>query len=336
LRLKFLVGVAGLLFLLILNGCALTAPAPPAPPVLNYENPVFPEDFPDPFILRVGETYYAYSTNAGSANIQVIRSTDLLHWERTGERGDALPKLPAWAAAGQFLTWAPSVLQRDQEFILYYVTRYVEGGRQCISYAVSPEPDGPFVDPNEQPFLCQLAEGGSIDPDPFIDQNGQLYLLWKNDGNCCGLPIWLYSQALAADGRSLAGEPHRLLTQDQNWEKPLIENPTMAFHQGRYYLLYSANWWESEDYAVGYGVCESPTGPCQKPHNGPVLASAGPTVRGPGGASFFRDAEDGLWLAYHAWASPTIGYPSGKRRLHLARVAFIEGAPVFYRPEGQE
>src|SRR5688572_7933689 len=124
----FLAVMTSLFSLLSFSACASATSAPPVPtpPVLNYENPVFPEDFPDSFILRVGETYYGYATNAGSANIQVIRSTDLVHWERAGERGEALPQLPAWAAPGAFLTWAPSVLQRDGEFILYYVTRYVE------------------------------------------------------------------------------------------------------------------------------------------------------------------------------------------------------------------
>ena len=70
---------------------------------------------------------------------------------------------------------------------------------------------------------------------------------------------------LAADGRSLSGEPQRLLSQDQSWEEPLIENPTLAFDQGRYYLLYSANWWESEDYAVGYGICKPGPAPQGEP-----------------------------------------------------------------------
>jgi beta-xylosidase len=67
-------------------------------------------------------------------NIQVIRSTGLINWERVGENGDALLQLPEWAPPRQSLTWAPGVLHRDGEFILYYVTRCVAGGRQCISY----------------------------------------------------------------------------------------------------------------------------------------------------------------------------------------------------------
>lgn len=312
---------------------ATSVPAPtPTAALLSYENPVFPRDFPDPFVLRVDDGYYAYATNARHMNVQVIRSEDLLTWERVGEKGDALPTLPEWAAPRQFLTWAPAAIQMGDDFILYYVTRFVEGGRQCISYAVADDPAGPFVDPNDKPFICQLDEGGSIDPEPFVDADGTLYLLWKSDGNCCGFPIWIYSQPLSEDGRNLLGDPQRLITLDQGWEAPLIENPSMTLHNGTYYLLYSANWWESADYAVGYAVCESPLGPCQKPQESPILASAGRHV-GTGGAAFFTDLDDTLWVAYHAWIVPNVGYPVGMRQLHLGRVHFQNGQPIITRPE---
>jgi beta-xylosidase len=337
-RSLWLAVVSATLFLVGCVNLPLATPTPtatPTPPPLTFENPVFPRDFPDPFVLRVEDAYYAYATNARHMNVQVIRSQDLVNWERVGQNGDALPELPAWAAARRFLTWAPAVLQREDEFILYYVARFTESGRQCIGYAVSDSPDGPFVDPSDGPFICQLDEGGSIDPEPFIAPDGTLYLLWKSDGNCCGIPVYLYSQQLAEDGRSLLGEPHRLITMDQGWEAPLVENPTMTFHDGRYYLLYSANWYESANYAVGYATCETPTGPCEKPLEEPILTSAGRHV-GPGGAAFFTDEDANLWIAYHAWLVPNVGYPVGMRQLHLGRVTFHDGEPVIHRPEATE
>lgn len=242
--------------------------------------------------------------------------------------------MPAWAEESKSFTWAPSVLARNGQFVLYYTTRLAAAERQCIGYAVSDSPEGPFVDSGEAPFVCQLEEGGSIDPEPFVDRDGTLYLLWKNDGNCCGLPIFIYAQRLSEDGLRLIGEPVRLIAYDQEWETPLIENPSMVVHDGKYYLIYSGNWWESRNYAVGYAVCETPLGPCVKPQNEPVLASAGRHV-GPGGASFFRDASNNLWVAYHAWREPYVGYPAGMRRLYLARVDFEAGKPIFRRPEAE-
>ena len=330
-------------------GCAQPTPAPtvtpvptatleptlapsPTAPVVDWENPVYPADFPDPFVLRVDDSYYAYATNARGRNIQVIRSLDLRQWEQVGERGDALPELPDWAGEMMGLTWAPSVIALEGQYVLYYVARDLVSERQCISFALGETPQGPFVDPNPAPLICPQSLGGAIDPEPFVDQDGSLYLLYKNDGNCCGLSVRIYSQRLSPDGLELVGDPLPLISYDQAWEQPLIENPSMVVYQGQYYLIYSANWYEGRDYAVGYAVCEGPNGPCYKPLERPILSSAG-SVAGPGGASFFRDTQDDLWIAYHAWTEPVVGYAGGKRSLHLAKVGVAEDLLRFYRPE---
>jgi hypothetical protein len=48
------------------------------------------QDFPDPDVLLVGDTYYAYSTNTPSRNVQVATSPDAKKW--TVSAKDALPK----------------------------------------------------------------------------------------------------------------------------------------------------------------------------------------------------------------------------------------------------
>jgi beta-xylosidase len=310
---------------------AEASPTPVPTPTLAgpyYVNPVYPNDFPDPHILRVEDVYYGYSTNAANANIQLIRSTDLANWERIG---DALPALPLWAAVGENLTWAPGVIRIGDTFVLYFTARYQAIGRQCISRAVSQSPEGPFADDSEEPFVCQQELGGSIDPYPFQDHDGQLYLLWKNDGNCCGMEVALWVAPLTEDGLSLAGEPVKLLVQDQAWERPLIENPAMVLVDGDYFLFYSGNWWASHEYAVGYSVCESITGPCDKPLSEPVFQWKGDAM-GPGGQAFFTGVDGNLWMAYHAWTGIDIGYPAGERSLRIEPVEFVDGKPIIEGP----
>lgn len=325
----------------LLVACAPVRPLPAPvlePPALPaYTNPVFDRDFPDPFVLPVDDGYYAYATNSGGRNIQVIRSPELFSWERTGQQGDAIPVLPKWAMANAGLTWAPSVLRRQDEYILYYVTRYGEAGLQCISYAVGESPAGPFVDESVEPFICQVEEGGSIDPEPFVDGDGMVYLIWKSDANALNRDPVIYSQRLSDDGRTLLGEPSRLITRDQEWERPLVENPSMVLHDGVYYLIYSANWWQGANYALGYAVCDGPSGPCTKPMDKPFFAIPSNRIGGeigPGGASFFHDHDGNLWIAYHAWRSPTSNYVAGgQRRLSLARIEFANGTLHVLRPE---
>lgn len=296
----------------------------------SFTNPVYKSDFPDPYVLRVDDTYYAYgTTNGGTVNIRVIKSDDLVNWENLG---DALPALPKWSVLSAGYTWAPGVVQIGDKFLMYYVARDQDVDRQCIGVAVSDKPEGPFIDPNNEAFVCQTKLGGSIDAYPFQDDDGKLYLLWKNDGNCCNLEVGLWIQELSRDGMNLVGKPVELIQRDQPWERPLIENPAMVKHNGKYYLFYSGNWWESFEYAVGYAVCDTVKGPCVKPLNKPWFEYKAP-VMGPGGEAFFTDTEGNLWMAYHAWTGANVGYSGGgQRSLRIDLVTFDGDTPVTNGP----
>ena len=292
----------------------------------TYDNPVFEGDFPDPSVIRVGSTYYAYGTNR-VGNVPVLKSTDLAHWTRVG---DALPTLPGWAVKGD--TWAPSVLQlSDDSFVLYYTVHDSRTGLQCLSRATSDQPEGPFSDPSGGTFMCQVDRRGSIDPSPFVDRDGTPWLVWKSEGRTDGEPTRFWTQRLTADGIHLTGPVTELLHTSQPWQEPIIENPTMVMLDGNYYLFYSANRWETPDYAIGYARCASVTGPCWEGGNGPILPKRD-RVLGPGGPSFFTDTRGATWLAYHAWTSPDVGYPDGKRTLRIDKVAMVDGAPVIDGP----
>jgi len=295
----------------------------------SYDNPVYDHDFPDPAAIPVDTGYFAYSTNSSSVNIPVIESADLATWEQVG---DAMPALPKWAALGFGNTWAPGVIQIGDSYVMYFVDHDQASNFQCIGVATATTPQGSFHDENDSPFICQTDLGGSIDPFPFEDTDGSLHLLWKNDGNCCGKPVIIWSQKLSADGSKLLGQPTEMIKQDQAWEIPLVENPAVVANAGKYYLFYSANRWDSRDYSVGYALCESISGPCVKPQSGPIFQSTN-EARGPGGESFVTDADGNLWMLYHAWTGSQIGYPQGKRSLRIDPLTFAaDGTPQITGP----
>jgi beta-xylosidase len=281
-------------------------------------------DFPDPCLIRADNAYYAYATNAGAVNVQVMVSADLTSWHSLG---DALPTLPSWAQRGN--TWAPAVIQIGDRFVMYYTVREPTRARQCISVATASAPEGPFVDERRAPLLYQLERGGSIDPCPFIDDGGDMYLVWKSDDNAIGRPSSLWGQQLAANGLTLLGAPVSLLVHDQAWEDPLIEAPSLVVSERTYYLFYSANWWESDRYGIGFAMAVAPLGPYTKATLvGPWMASDG-TVSGPGGQDFCPDGKGGLLMAYHGWRPGQVGYvQGGARSLHIASVGFVDGLPV--------
>jgi beta-xylosidase len=283
-------------------------------------------DFADPEVVRVDSTYYAYATNAGPDNVQLLRSDDLHNWTHLG---DALPALPSWARPGN--TWAPSVLDRHGDgFVLYYTVSDGASGRQAISVATAAAPSGPFVDLSTRPLVFQYDEGGSIDPRVFVDADGRGYLFWKRDDTALNRRSSLWGQPLSADGLSLLARPVQLLDLDRPWEDPVVEGPAILLCDSTYYLFYSANWWESSDYAIGYAVSPHPLGPYQKvTTDGPWLASnAEADAAGPGGPALFTDAAGTWWMAHHAWHGARVGYRNGGvRSLRLVAIDIVGGRP---------
>ena len=305
-------------------------PATTPAPTRQFTNPVLDGNFADPSVLKVGDVWYAYATGDLVVNLQVARSTDLVRWERLD---DALPELPEWSALQKGLTWAPEVARTPAGFVLYYTLRDAGSGRQCISVAVADRPEGPFRDTRPRPLVCQERLGGSIDPHRFVDRDGAAYLLWKNDGNCCGQPTELWGQRLAADGLALEGRPRSLgVRNDAAWEGDLIEAPTLWRDGDTYYLFYSANDYGSTSYAVGYATAKRVLGPYRDGPGNPILRSRG-RAAGPGGQAVVRDDDGDLWLAYHAWDSSAVGDEAGgQRSMWLDRLRFENGRPKVEGP----
>src|SRR5579862_1374264 len=157
-----------------------------------------PVDFPDPDVIAVGGTYWAYATGSHGLNLQVISSGQLLAGASATE---ALPVLPTWAVRG--MTWAPGVVQLRNGFAMYYTVHDAGSGDECISMATSPQPGGPFVDRSTAPMLCQVSDGGSIDARPFVAPDGRMFLLWKSNDNSEGFGPTIWSEALTPDGTAL-------------------------------------------------------------------------------------------------------------------------------------
>ena len=288
------------------------------------QNPVITSNFPDPFLLKVDDTWYAYATNSNGRNVQVATSTNLVSWE-IGR--DALPGLPSWVNLSRPDVWAPEVLHLGDQFLLYFTARNKENGYQCVGVAVSDAPQGPFRDRGDAPFVCQPEEGGSIDASPFRDADGTLYLYWKNDGNCCGLRTYLYAQEMTPDGMGLVGEPVRLIYNDLPWKGRVVEAPTMWLHDGQYTLFYSANDYSNDTYAVGYALCEGPLGPCVDAEENPILASdmtRTPLVMGPGHQTVIRDEAGDTWIVYHVWQISSAGLRTDTRQMWLDRLVWTE------------
>lgn len=295
--------------------------ATPRIDISSVPNPVLELDFPDPGLIKIGDTYYAFATNSQSAHVPAARSQDLIHWEMLP---DALPVLPVWAAQNFRWTWAPAVTATPEGYAMFFTTRCRRKATQCIGIAMSDKPEGPYEPLNAKPALCNVEIGGSIDPSVFVDDDGTRYMLWKTDGNAIGVPTWICIQRIASDGLTLVGSPVRLFANDLPWEGKLIEGPTLWKHNGKYYLFYSANHFTGSRYAIGYAVADDVWGPYKKSAAPLWSTNRARAVVGPGGQDIVSGLDGVPWILYHAWT------PGGHRGLNAGRLSWQEHRP---RPE---
>lgn len=305
---------------LVLVGWALagTAQASPSPAHQNQTiKPVIDANFADPSILLVHGVYHAYATNSGGQNIQHETSTDLIHWKK---QADVLPQLGGWVGdctftpggATDHCIWAPQVTAVPGGYVLYYTARDSLAPRQCIGTAFAPSPNGPFT-PAADPIVCPDGQrgttdlGGAIDPSTY-SEHGQLYLLWKSDGNCCNLPATIYLQPLSADGRTLTGPATELIHNDQPFEGKVVEAPNLVKHGNTYYLFYSANDFGGGNYRTGYATASSLAGPYTKSTTELMTTDQfHGTVVGPGGEDVFTTKQGTTAIIFHGW-DPTYSY----------------------------
>ena len=312
-----------LLAALVAGGCGgdegTAGPTPDESSGATALAPVVDQDFPDPDVLLVDGTYYAYATQPGdgSVNVQVATSTDLTTWQVQVQ--DPLPELPSWATNGR--TWAPEVTAGPDGFLMYMTARSTDPDLQCIGVATSTTPTGPFRPVGGEPLICPADEGGAIDAASYVE-DGKRYLLWKNDGNCCGKDTWLHLQPLSADGLKLAGPPVRLIKQDQPWEGNLVEAPTLVRHGSSYVLFYSANDYGGESYTTGYATASKLEGPYEKAAE-PLLTSDATGVTGPGGQDVVTDAAGKAHIVFHGW-DPAVIY----RGMYVADLTWNGDTPV--------
>ncbi|HKP73798.1 MAG TPA: family 43 glycosylhydrolase [Pyrinomonadaceae bacterium] len=273
----------------------------------TYSNPVIPGDFPDPSVIRVGEDYWATTTSGEWSPVFVImHSRDLVHWEAEGA---VFPNRPAWAV-GNF--WAPEIQQHGNRFYVYYTGR-TKGGPLCVAVASADAPQGPYKDHGT--LVCQAA--GSIDAVTTTDENGDLYLIWKEDGNSRGEPTPLWAQKLSADGTKLVGSRKELFRNNpQTWEGGVVEGAFVVRRGEWFYLFYSGNACCGRrcNYALGVARSRKLLGTWEKNPANPILAE-NDAWQCPGHGSIVTDTQGHDYLLYHAYRKSDAAFYIGREAL---------------------
>jgi xylan 1,4-beta-xylosidase len=216
----------------------------------TYTNPVQAGDYPDPSVIRIGKDYYATATSSEwGPEFPILHSRDLVNWSVVGV---VFPKPPEWSSGNY---WAPEIWQENGKVYVFYTARK-RGGPLCIAAASADRPTGPYTDHGA--LECQ--EVGSIDAFPIRDENGKLYMTWKEDGNSVGRPTPIWAQELDIKNWKLVGKRTEILRNDPaTWEGTLIEGQYIIRKNGWFYMFYSANFCCGRGCNYAMGVARSKT-----------------------------------------------------------------------------
>jgi hypothetical protein len=175
----------------------------------------------------------------------VFSSANLTDWT---DHGMILTqnKIP-WVKPDSYSMWAPDCIERNGKYYFYFPTSpkdtvaYGRGFR--IGVAVSDKPTGPFI-----PQLEPIKEVRGIDPNVFIDKDGQAYLYWSA-GNIYGAKLKANMLELDSEVKTLGELPG----------KGLKEGPYLFERKGIYYLTYPHV--ENKTERLEYATANSPLGP---------------------------------------------------------------------------
>jgi hypothetical protein len=242
----------GLYMLLLLTAAGL-------PGNLCAQNPVITNQFTaDPSARVFGDRVYLYPSHdipctEGKGRIgwfcmedyHVFSSSNLTDWTDHGVivTQNTVP----WVKPNNYSMWAPDCIERNGKYYFYFPTSAKDsltyGRGFTIGVAVADKPEGPYT---AQPAPIKGIRG--IDPNVFIDKDGQGYLYWSQQN--------IYAAKLKENMLELASEP--VVLQDLP-AKGLKEGPFMFERNGLYYLTYPhvENKIERLEYAIG----DNPLGP---------------------------------------------------------------------------
>jgi hypothetical protein len=239
---------SGVLFALLM--CAATT--------LLAQNPLITNQFTaDPTVRVFGDRVYVYPSHdippapgKGRANwfvmedYHVFSSANLTDWTDHGVivRQNEVP----WVKPDSYSMWAPECVFRNGKYYFYFPSTPADSTIArgfTIGVAVSDKPAGPFV---PQPNPIKNVSG--IDPNVFVDKDGQAYLYWSQGH--------IYGAKLNENMLELASEP--VILQDLP-DKGLKEGPYVFERNGIYYMTYPHVAAKTE--RLEYATSTSPLGP---------------------------------------------------------------------------
>jgi beta-xylosidase len=254
------------------------------------KNPIVDGYYADPTIIKDKGIYYIYATIDpwGQAELGVLETKDFKTFIR---RHINWPTKQACTSptSNSNMVWAPSIRKANGKFYMY-----VAVGSEVWA-GVADHPLGPWKNAkaDNSPLVksTDFPLVHNIDPDCFIDDDGQAYLYWGSGFN------WVNGHCMAVklkkDMITFDGTPQDITPEHY------FEAPHLVKRKGIYYLMYSYGKAIDATYQIRYATGSSPLGPFKEGANDPILStSPDSTTYGPGHHTVFKEKGQ-YYILYH-------------------------------------
>lgn len=255
-------------------------------------NPVFEGWYADPEGIIFGDKYWIFPTFSAPYEEQVhmdaFSSPNLVDWTKHEQIIDTAAV--AWADSAM---WAPSIIQKDGKYFLFFAANDIQNNQQTggIGVAVSDKPGGPYKDYLGKPLLSKFHNGAQpIDQFVFQDKDGQYYMIYGGWGHC---------NIVKLKDDFTGFEPYKDGTIFKEiTPEGYVEGSFMFIRDGKYYFMWSEGGWGGPNYQVAYAMADSPFGPFER--IGVVLKQDPSVATGAGHHSLIKVPEEDEWyIVYH-------------------------------------
>ncbi len=196
----------------------------------TFTNPILWGDWPDPDVIRVGDTFYMTSTSMHYVpGCPVLKSKDLVNWEMVSYAVDSYPEDPKYNLQGGSLylngSWATSIRYHNGKFYVAFCTPDGWGRKGHFSICEADKPEGPWKRTIFPEYM--------YDPGLFFDDDGKVYVV-HGQGT-------LYITELDADCKKAKGAPVKVwsttfTSPTQEGRGFGIEGSHMYKINGKYYI----------------------------------------------------------------------------------------------------
>lgn len=298
---------------------------------MKITNPIGITNIGDPFVLNHEGKYYLYATSFIDGFYCWV-SDDLVNW--------SVP-IKAYKLSNRSFGyadfWAPEVVYHNNQFIMHYSARQKNTNSLKIGVAVSESPLGPFIDVYDNKPMFDFGFA-AIDGHVFMDDNNKNYFYFDRD---CSEYIYenrneshIYVCELDHSLTKIISDIKLVLKPSQDWEMVTgdwrwNEGAFMLKHNKMYYLMYSAGFYASKSYGIGYAVSDSPYGPFKKARENPILKT-NDKVSGPGHNSVVSGLNGKFYAVYHAHTD--YENPSPNRQVYIDELYFDNDKLVIKGP----